>query len=185
MTPQLEAKRLILRPLELADAAATQRLFPHWDVVKFLASQVPWPYPEDGALAYYREMALPAMERGDEWHWSLRLKEDPEQSIGCIALMTRENNNRGFWLGLPWHGRGYMTEAAERVTEYWFEELGFPVLRAPKAILNAASRRISEKSGMRVVARFTKSYVSGEFESELWEITAEEWRSRRAGTLAG
>jgi hypothetical protein len=35
------------------------------------------------------------------------------------------------------------------------------------------------------VARFTKSYVSGEFESELWEITAEEWRSRRAGTLAG
>jgi RimJ/RimL family protein N-acetyltransferase len=181
MTPQLETERLILRPLQLADAETTQRLFPHWEVVKFLASQVPWPYPEDGALAYYREMALPAMELGEEWHWSLRLKEDPDHLIGCIALMKAENNNRGFWLGLPWQGRGYMSEAANRVTDYWFEELGFPVLRAPKAVLNEASRRISERSGMRVAARFTKSYVSGELESELWEITAEEWRARRAG----
>ena len=180
MTPQLETRRLILRPLQLADAEMTQRLFPHWEVVKFLANLVPWPYPEDAALTYYREMALPAIERGDEWHWSIRLKEDPDQLIGCIALLRAENNNRGFWLGLPWQGRGFMTEAAERVTDFWFNDLGFPVLRVPKAIQNEASRHISERSGKRVVSQFKKSYVIGELESELWEVTAEEWRARRA-----
>jgi len=180
MTPQLETARLILRPLELADAETTQRLFPHWEVVKHLADKVPWPYPEDGALAFYRDVVLPAMERGDEWHWSLRLRENPGQLIGAISLRKPGDENRGFWLGLPWQGQGLMTEAADRATEYWFEELGFPILRVPKAALNAASRRISEKAGMRVVARFPKQYVSGELESELWEITAEEWRARRA-----
>ena len=45
-----------------------------------------------------------------------------------------------------------MTEAVEAVTDYWFPVLGFPVLRVPKAVANTASRRISEKIGMRVVS---------------------------------
>ena len=45
-----------------------------------------------------------------------------------------------------------MSEAVDAVTDYWFNTLGFPVLRAPKAVANAASRRISEKQGMRLVA---------------------------------
>ncbi len=32
-----------------------------------------------------------------------------------------------------------MTEAVEVVTDYWFDTLGFPVLRAPKAVANIAS----------------------------------------------
>ena len=49
MTPELESARLLLRPLQLADAAYTQILFPHWEIVQFLNQQVPWPYPVDGA----------------------------------------------------------------------------------------------------------------------------------------
>jgi ribosomal-protein-alanine N-acetyltransferase len=184
MTRQLETNRLILRPLELADAEDTQLLFPHWELVRFLESRVPWPYPGDGALTYYRETALPAMARGDEWHWSLRLKQNPDHLIGGISLKKTADNNRGFWIGLPWQGQGLMTEAVERVTDFWFEELGFPQIRVMKATLNAASRRISEKSGMRVVGRHLKSYVSGEFESEVWVTTAEEWRIRRTGRVA-
>ena len=45
-----------------------------------------------------------------------------------------------------------MSEATEIVTDYWFNILKFSVLRVPKAIVNTASRRISEKHGMRVVA---------------------------------
>ena len=41
-----------------------------------------------------------------------------------------------------------MTEAVEAVTHYWFQMSGFPVLRVSKAVANAASRRISEKSGI-------------------------------------
>jgi [ribosomal protein S5]-alanine N-acetyltransferase len=180
MIVRLETRRLELRPLELADAEPVQKLFPHWEIVKYLANRVPWPYPDNGALTYYRDDALPAMARGDERHWSLRLKSAPDQLIGVVSLLRGENNNRGFWLGLPLQRQGLMSEAVDAATDYWFKELGMPVLRVPKAVANTASRRISEKNGMRVVAVEEKDFVSGRYLSEVWEITAEEWRAHRA-----
>lgn len=179
MTDVLETERLVLWPLQIEDAARTQELFPHWEIVKFLGAIVPWPYPADGALTYYRDSALPAMERREGWHWTLRLKESPQEHIGAIGLVKNEHNNRGFWLGIPWQGRGLMTEAVAEVNDYWFDVLGFNVLRAPKAAGNTASRRISEKTGMRMVGTEMRDYVSGRLLSEVWEITAEEWRARR------
>ena len=177
---ELHTDRLILRPLQLADAEQTQRLFPGWEVVKLLNAVVPWPYPADGALTYYRDVALPAIERGDEWHWTLRLKQSPEHHIGVIALHKDRADNRGFWLGLPWHGQGLMTEAVIAVNDFWFDALGFESLRAPKAIENLASRRISEKTGMRMVGIKVRTFVSGILPCEIWEITAKEWRVARA-----
>ena len=185
MIPTLETPRLLLRPLELADAEQVQRLFPQWEVVKYLAAVVPWPYPPDGALTYYRDHALPAIARGDEWHWTLRLKRNPEQIIGAIGLIRSDKDNRGFWLDPAWHGQGLMTEAVIAVNDYWFDALGFPVLRSPKAIANIASRRISEKTGMRLVALEDRNLVSGRLPSEIWEITAEEWRAFRKKKCAG
>jgi RimJ/RimL family protein N-acetyltransferase len=72
-----------------------------------------------------------------------------------------------------------MTEACQAVTDFWFDTLNFPVLRAPKAVANVASRRISEKQGMRLIATEDRDYVSGRFPSEIWEITAQEWRARK------
>jgi ribosomal-protein-alanine N-acetyltransferase len=123
------------------------------------------------------------MERGDAWHWTLRLKCDPDRLIGSIALMKGDDINRGFWLGAPWHGQGLMSEACDTVTDYWFETLGFPLLRVPKAAANTASRRISEKQGMRIVATEERDYVSGRLLTEVWEITSEEWRARKAKQL--
>ncbi len=181
MTPKLQTARLLLRPLELADAEQAQELFPRWEIVKYLAPAVPWPYPPDGSLTYFRDVALPAIERGEQWTWTLRLKTSPGQMIGLITLQKGAEFNRGFWMGLPWQGQGLMTEAVLRVTDYWFKELGESVLRVPKAIENVASRRISVRSGMRVVGMEERDYVGGRFLSEIWEITAEEWRARRGG----
>ena len=83
MTVEFHTKRLLLRPLQLSDAEHTQRLFPQWEIVKFLNTKVPWPYPRaDRVLNVYRNEILPGIERGEEWHWTLRLKEAPEQHIG-------------------------------------------------------------------------------------------------------
>jgi RimJ/RimL family protein N-acetyltransferase len=125
------------------------------------------------------------MERGEEWHWSLRLKDAPERLIGKISLHKNEWDNRGYWLGLPWQGQGLMTEAVAAVNDYWFDVLGSHVLRAPKAVANIASRRISEKTGMRVIASMERDYVCGRLPAALWEITAEEWRNwkKRVGSL--
>jgi len=183
MTPTLETSRLWLQPLQLADADQIQSLFPHWEIVRFLAGRVPWPYPPDGALTYCRGIALPAAERGEEWHWSPRLKSNPAQIIGSISLIRAENHNRGFWLGLPWQGQGLMSEACAVVTDYWFDVLKFPVLRVPKAIANTASRRISVSQGMRVVSTEEREFVSGRLPAEIWEITADEWRAHRRTAL--
>jgi RimJ/RimL family protein N-acetyltransferase len=176
--PILETPRLVLKPLVLADADQIQALFPHWDIVRYLTNTVPWPYPENGAHTWCRDIALPAMERGEAWHWTLRLKTDPDQIIGSVGLMKNEDDNRGFWMGLAWQRRGLMTEATEVATDYWFNVLKFPLLRAPKAITNTASRRISEKQGMRIIATEERNYVSGRFLAEIWEITADEWNAR-------
>lgn len=184
MVSSLETQRLVLRPLQLSDAEQAQSLFPHWEIVRYLNNRVPWPYPADGALTYYRDLALPAMARAEEWHWTLRLKSSRDHLIGCISLMNRPGKNRGFWIGLPWQGQGLMSEACEVVTDYWFDELKFPVLQVPKAIANAASRRISEKTGMRVIEVIERDYVSGRLPTEVWEISNEEWQARKQAGLS-
>jgi ribosomal-protein-alanine N-acetyltransferase len=173
----LTTSRLILRPLELADADAVQALFPHWEIVRFLG-HVPWPYPADGALCFIRDKVLPAVEQGTEWHWSIRLNTDPERLIGEICLRDKPDDNRGFWLESASQGRGLMAEASAAVTNYWFETLDRPVLRVLKAVANVRSRRVSERVGMRPVETLERDFVSGRLAAEVFEITREEWRGR-------
>lgn len=178
--PALQTRRLVLTPLQLSDAPAIQQLFPHWDVVRYLDSRVPWPYPDDGALAYVRDHALPAMAAGREWHWMLRLREAPGACIGSISLYDQPGNHRGFWLAPLWQGNGYMREACEVINAYWFDTLGRPVMHVPKAVGNHASRRISEREGMRLVATAQGDFVCGPLPKEVWEMTREEWQGRTA-----
>ncbi len=179
MTPELPTGRLLLKPLQLEDAVQVQQLFPRWEIVQFLNARVPWPFPDDGVFAYYRDVAFPAIESGIQSHWTLRLRESPEQIIGSISLVRDGETNRGFWIAPEWQGRGLMTEAVIAANDYWFDVLGFGVLRAKKAVANVASRRISEKTGMRIVATMESDYVAGRFPTELWEITADEWHEAR------
>src|SRR5438067_6130393 len=112
------------------------------------------------------------------WAWTLRLKTSPRRLIGHINLQKSEDTNRGFWIDPAYQRRGLMTEAAGAVTDYWFNVLNFAVLRIPKAAPNIASRRISEKQGMRLVATEERDYVAGRFLTEIWEITADDWNGR-------
>jgi [ribosomal protein S5]-alanine N-acetyltransferase len=179
MIPTLQTARLILRPISLDDAPQVQAIFPQWEIVRYLANHVPWPYPTDGALTFCRDIAIPALERGDAWHWTIRRKTDPDRIIGSIGL-TRGDTNRGFWLDPAFQRQGLMLEASDCVTDYWFNVLEMPLMRVPKAINNTGSRRISEKQGMRMVAVEDRDYVSGRLPSEIWEITREEWLARKA-----
>ncbi|HBV39827.1 MAG TPA: GNAT family N-acetyltransferase [Erwinia sp.] len=176
-TPCLETSRLYLRPLQVEDALQIQRIFPQWEIVRHLAAGFPWPFPDDGASRYVNTVALPASERGTAWFWTLRRKENPSVMIGLICLSDEPDNNRGFWLVPEWRRKGYMTEACNVVTGFWFNTLKREVLRAPKAHINDASRKISENMGMRLIQTGKQRYTEGELDSELWEITREEWNS--------
>ncbi|UVM01772.1 GNAT family N-acetyltransferase [Pseudomonas atacamensis] len=173
--PTLYTRRLILTPLQLSDAAAVQQLFPQWEVVRYLDSRVPWPYPDDGALVYVRDVALPAMAAAKEWHWMIRTRVQPESCIGSISLFDQPGNHRGFWLAPQFQGNGYMREACKVINAFWFDTLMRPLMQVPKAAANHASRKISEDEGMRMVETRDGQFVAGPMPVEVWEITRSEW----------
>jgi [ribosomal protein S5]-alanine N-acetyltransferase len=177
--PPLATKRLLLRPIAIEDAPAIQAVFPQWEIVRYLDSRIPWPYPADGAETYIRDVVLPFVARDMWWSWTIRPKDEPERIIGVIDLFDWRDDHRGFWIDPAAQGHGYASEAAEAVNDYWFDVLKRPVMRIPKAIENAASQRISEKQDMRRIATAEKDYVGGRMLSDIWEISAEEWRARQ------
>jgi [ribosomal protein S5]-alanine N-acetyltransferase len=179
-TPVLETERLVLRPLAPADAPAVQRRFPRWEIVRYLDTRVLWPYPADGAQQFIA-LCQEEMARGEKHHWSLRLKAGPDEPIGVINLWPDDGESRdmrGFWLDPAFQGRGLMTEAANRVTDYAFRDLGWPHLWVTNAEANRASARIKERQGARLVGFETHRFVEGESRRMVWLIEREAWLSR-------
>lgn len=176
--PTFTTERLLLKPLVAEDALQIQQLYPRWEIVRYMVSSVPWPYPDNGAENYVNNVALPDIAKGIAWFWTIRHHETPNQLMGLICLYDVEDNNRGFWLAPEYQRQGYMREASTAATDYWFNTLNKPVLRAPKAALNSRSQRISASSGMRLIRTEQQEYVSGLLDSELWEITRDEWNAR-------
>ncbi len=181
-TPVLATRRLILRPVREDDAPAIQRQFADWEVVRYLSVLVPWPYPDDGAAAYVAR-CLDDHARAVKFHWGVTRKGGDEV-IGVIDLWPFDGEKRtmrGFWLARAFWGQGLMTEAAERVTAYAFEDLGWPFLYFSNAAVNHGSHRVKEKQGAELIDTSTGSYVSGELSKETWCLTREAWNARRPG----
>ncbi len=177
----LETPRLWLRPLALSDAAAYEKHFVDYEVIRFLAAQVPWPYPEGGIEHFLRTVILPAQGR-DRWAWALSDKHGSGECIGAIE-MWRDGTpeHRGFWLGRSHWGRGLMTEAAAAVTDHAFEALDFERLVFTNALGNERSRRVKEKAGARLIRIEAGSFVDPAFKQrEIWELTRADWQARRA-----
>ncbi|MFA5901496.1 MAG: GNAT family N-acetyltransferase, partial [Hyphomicrobium sp.] len=55
----------------------------------------------------------------------------------------------GYWIGKPWWGNGYATEAARTLVAYCFDEVGFKQLTCGHFVDNAASKRVIAKLGFR------------------------------------
>lgn len=180
-TPVLETERLILRPPRERDVPTIQRRFPQWEVVRWLHAEVPWPYPDDGAAQHWRRMQG-EMERREKSHWAITLKGD-DDLIGLIVLWADDGetrDQRGFWLDPAFWGRGLMTEAANRVTDYALVELGWPHLWLNNAEDNFASHRVKEKQGAKLIDRTPRGYVSGPGTKVTWLLTREAWLAHKS-----
>jgi len=126
-TPTLRTSRLILRPIALSDAPAIQRYFNNWNIIQYLATVVPWPYPDDGAETFIR-LQLEKIAAGEAIHsWVLALRSGDGEAIGNIHFRPWSDSpkgNRGFWLAEPWWNQGLMTEAVAAVNNFAFHTLG-------------------------------------------------------------
>ncbi|SEP51261.1 Protein N-acetyltransferase, RimJ/RimL family [Rhodospirillales bacterium URHD0017] len=181
-TPVLETERLILRPLAPADAPVIQRRFPRWEIVRYLNERVPWPYPDNGAIRFV-EICEGEMARGEKLYWSIRLKDGPDELIGIVNLWPDDGQScdmRGFWLDPEFQGRGLMTEAADRVTDYAFRELDWPHLWVSNDDRNHPSARVKERQGARLVAFEPFRSVSGDGRRMVWLIEREAYFKTRA-----
>lgn len=178
--PTLETARLRLRPLTRSDAPRIQTLFPNPAVVRYLAAAIPWPYPDDGAETFLRDL-LPKIEAQEEYAWAIERKgEEGEGMIGLIALTpSSDEDHRGFWLGESYWGQGYMREAASAVNDFAFEELGMTELLLNNAAPNLASHRLKASSGAEIVRIEDTEYIGGTFKGVRWRLTADAWRHRR------
>lgn len=181
-TPVLQTPRLVLRPVRAKDAPVIQRRFPRWEVVRWLDAKVPWPYPVDGAATHVAS-CLEEMARGEKSHWAIIPKSGPADLIGTIGLWPDDGvsrSQRGFWLDTEFHGKGLMSEAADRVTDYAFRKLGWSHLWLTNAQDNHASRRIKERQGARLVDLMIGQYVGGSASQMVWLLTRENWMARQA-----
>jgi RimJ/RimL family protein N-acetyltransferase len=174
--PTFQTARLFLRPVSLSDVKAYQKYFVDYEVVRFLSSAVPWPYPENGVEYFLENLVLPR-QGIDRWCFGIYLKTNPQELIGCVDLWREPRpENRGFWLGKKFWGQGIMTEAVAPITDYAFNKLGFEVLYFSNAVGNTASRRVKEKAGATLLGVRPASFVSAEFtEAELWELKKENY----------
>jgi len=179
----LETKRLWLKPLAMSDAPAIQRRFAQWEIVKLLNGKVPWPYPDDGAMQFLSGKLGRASD-AEGYTWALWLKEgepdDPHELIGIIELRPNAGTDaRGFWLSREFWGRGLMTEAADRVLDFAFDEVGMTEITLTNAKENVRSGKVKERQGATPVGEDTIETVSGVKPRQIWRLTAEEWRRRR------
>ncbi len=89
--------------------------------------------------------------------YAVCLKED-NKAIGSIGLLIGEKSNIqiagdeaeiGYWIGVPFWGRGLMTEAVRELMRYAFEELGMTKLWCGYFDGNERSKWVQEKCGFR------------------------------------
>jgi [ribosomal protein S5]-alanine N-acetyltransferase len=146
--PVLEAERLILRPFVAADAPTVEELAGHPEVAGPTLN-IPYPYPAGLAAEWIASHARWASS-GERYTFAIERKADGAL-LGAISATLAPRNRRaelGYWLGRPYWGQGYTSEAARRVTAFCFEVLGLHRVQATCFIGNVASARVMEKAGM-------------------------------------
>ena len=173
--PEFKTRRLFLRGIRLSDAESYQKHFADWEIINTLNHKIPWPYPEKGAEDYIKTI-LPK-QGVSHWTWGLFSRDNLRELIGCCELRRKGTpGNRGFWLARRYWGKGLMTEAQYPILNYAFQELNFKKLLLDNAVQNTASRRIKEKTACRFIEIRPQKFVNPKFtESEIWELTKEDW----------
>ena len=139
--PTLVTDRLRLRAPRRADAPRIAALAADLDVARMTAS-IPHPLTLDHAEAF-----IDGVERSEGATFALETPDD-----GLLGVLAVEPNPEGaaeigFWLGRPFWGRGYMTEATRAGLAWTADALGRRFVMAGHFADNPASGRVLIKAG--------------------------------------
>jgi RimJ/RimL family protein N-acetyltransferase len=138
----LETGRLVLRAPGRQDAKAIAALAGDIRVAEKTA-RIPHPYGIEDA-----EQFLASVNKGDG-EICFAIVHDATL-IGLCGIARGDGGAEiGYWLGVPYWGRGFATEAVRGVIDHAFGELGHATLQAGALVGNPASRRVLEKCGFQ------------------------------------
>jgi ribosomal-protein-alanine N-acetyltransferase len=147
--PSLVTERLVLRELQVADAAAIATGAGDRRVARFLI-QVPSPYPV--ALARrWLDARVEWWEQGRGVTLAIARRSHPHICLGTVSLRRYSRDHRaelGYWLSASAWGSGIATEACTAAVEFGFRELNLARIYAQVLAGNRASQRVLEKLGM-------------------------------------
>ena len=181
--PTLRTHRLVLRPFTQEDAPRVQELAGAREVALGTLT-IPHPY-EDGVAEEWIG-SLEQQWRGRE-ALMLAMVTESDGLVGSIGLVRIDvphaRAELGYWVGVPFWGRGYAPEAARAVLRYAFDGLGLNRVWAQHFTRNPASGRVLEKLGFQregTLRAHQKRF--DEFEDAVVHgILASEWAGAGSG----
>ncbi|WP_454193463.1 GNAT family N-acetyltransferase [Paenibacillus sp. Marseille-Q7038] len=179
MQPTFVTERLILRPLQLADAPSIQKLAGEKEVASTTLS-IPHPYPDGAAEAFI--MATHDRYRKNLGSTFALVSKETSELLGCAGMHIVSDYNRAelaYWIGKPYWGSGYATEAVQRMMEYGFDELKLNRLWAAALTRNPASSAVMQKNGMKYEGTLVQHIKKwGEYEDLVYYgITISEYET--------
>ena len=184
----LATQRLILRDFEPGDWQALFASESDPDTVRYLPRE---PFTEDSARDYLRRGLEDAAARPRRiYDLAVVLKSDGAV-VGRCGLEVRDASlgEAVIWYVLDrrHRGQGLMNEAAPRLLDFGFGELGLRRLVADIDPRNTASARLAEAVGMRREAHFLENVIiKGELCGTLiYAMLRREWEARRSSPSGG
>jgi [ribosomal protein S5]-alanine N-acetyltransferase len=147
LTP-LQTERLTLRVYSLSDIPALMPLIGAREVAA-TTLRIPHPYAESDALSFIAGTEE-CLSNGSGLRLGIVLRER-DTLWGGVGLRIEPDHRSaelGYWVGVPYWGKGYATEAARAVVTYGFGTLGLHRIFASHFSNNPASARVLRKIGM-------------------------------------
>ncbi|MGJ8564218.1 MAG: GNAT family N-acetyltransferase [Alphaproteobacteria bacterium] len=142
----IETERLSLRPITLSDAEDFSVLASDFDIAKMTGS-IPHPFPKLSA-----EIRVMVFKAGwaKQKEYAYAISPRGGRFMGIVSLFRRGKSSElelGYWLGRPYWGNGFMSEACRGIIDEAKEALGIEKIAAGVFHDNPASMRILEKLG--------------------------------------
>lgn len=141
MPKPIKTRRLVLRALEDSDAPELAHLAGDWEVARMTA-RIPFPYSEALAREWMETLGPDEFVRVVTFQGTL---------VGAVGYVPNDDGSAeiGYWIGRPWWGQGFASEAAAALVRYCFAKAGFKRLTCCHFDDNAASARVIQKLGFR------------------------------------
>ena len=147
----ITTERLLLKLPQECDAPQIAELANNQQVSQNLGT-MPFPYGLEDALGWIKQQT--EVHGSNGYNFAIFEKSNAT-FMGTISIFNLMNGapEYGFWLGEPFWGKGYVSEAALTLRDVVFETLNAPFLLSKHMLDNPASGRIAEKCGLKEVER--------------------------------